>query len=136
MDNQRRDFLSVPGLDVTLLPPGTPINEPDITNAIIFIFAEWSGQSHTGWARLKAAAAAIPCNLPAITVCDIDEPLIQEFMRRAGNQPVTGAGETYWIRNGRVAAMLRAGVPGIIQEDVEEFLGRIAENGDRRQMVW
>jgi len=123
---QHREFLLIPGARVNLLPAGAPIDETSMTNDIVFSFVEWSAHARVSWLRLAAAAAAIHAeSLPPITVCNADEPLVQDFMRRAGDYPLAGIGEMYWVKNVRVTAKLKGGASTVILRDVEQFVSQI-----------
>jgi len=74
------------------------------THGIVFIYARWSGTAIHAWQTLTTALATLE-RLPAVVVVDADEfqpALANELL---GELP-QGKGETFWMKQGRIVAML------------------------------
>jgi hypothetical protein len=75
----------------------------DIGSAILFVLAPWSGQCIAAFKKLTERLANTPVP-PVVLVCDIDQ-LSSETSSLLGG--LRGVGETFWILDGKVVAMLR-----------------------------
>jgi hypothetical protein len=67
-------------------------------NAIVFIYARWSGTSTHAWRTLTATLATVE-RLPAVIVVDADEIQPHIASELIGTLP-QGKGETLWIKDG------------------------------------
>ena len=89
-------------LPETAIGEWTPGVLADIDRSILFVLATWSGPSLEALRKLTTALAGEP-NATAVLMVDIDK-LPAELTQQLG--PLRGAGETFWIRGGRVVAKL------------------------------
>lgn len=75
-----------------------------VRNAIIFIYARWSGTAIQAWRSLTKVLSSIE-RIPAVIVVDADELKPAIAIELLGHLP-QGKGETFWVKNGNRVAML------------------------------
>ena len=73
--------------------------------AVIFVYASWSAPAVLGFKHLCAVLSALPPVL--LVVVDADGQGAQDLWRLSGGAAFAGAGETFWVREGKIVAELR-----------------------------
>jgi hypothetical protein len=74
-----------------------------IGRGVLFLMAFWSGQSVRAFAKLTEVLAALPSDDLELVVVDVDgSAALYELPEFKGL--ITGAGETAWVRDGRIVA--------------------------------
>jgi hypothetical protein len=80
-----------------------------IGRGVLFLMAFWSGPSVRAFARLTEVLAALPSEALELVVVDVDgSAALYELPEFKGQ--VAGAGETAWVRDGRIVATSGLGV--------------------------
>ena len=79
-------------------------NLQDIKKGIVFIFAAWSGPSRIAFNNLTHLLTSFDLSSVDVFVLDNDFDLSGELWIRMFGHVFHGAGETLWIRNGKVVA--------------------------------
>ena len=89
-----------------IFPPDLPISADEITRGIIFVWATWSVPARQA---LEALAASLSSHTDfekiPLYIADNDAANTERFMATVG-QRRNGAGETFWIDDGAIAADL------------------------------
>jgi hypothetical protein len=80
---------------------------PELRRAVIFVFAAWSGPAVMAFKKLTRILATIDLGSLDVVILDIDCMRPEDVIRLFGHV-FHGAGETFWIRDGRVCAELSA----------------------------
>jgi len=88
----------------------------EVTDGIIFIYAQWSGTAIQSWRALTATIANLEFR-PLILVVDADDLEPALAIKLLGELP-QGNGETFWIKNGTTVARLA----GYREADTEALL--------------
>lgn len=102
---------------------------PDIRRAVVFIFAAWSGPAVIALRRLTRLLSTLDLDSLEVIIVDNDCMTGDEMIRLFGHV-FHGAGETMWVRNGRVFAELSAFLPEsepLVLGHTKELLGNRAD---------
>jgi hypothetical protein len=83
---------------------------PDIRVAVVFIFAAWSGPAVMALRRLTRMLSTLDLGSLDVIILDNDCMAVDDMIRVFGHV-FHGAGESLWIRDGRVVAELSATRP-------------------------
>ena len=121
-DDQCIERLRIPeGIRVRYLASSTPEVFASIERGVVFLMAWWSGPARSAWSELKQLLlkADGECLLEVV-VLDIDG--MTGFENCTLGPTVAGAGETTWVRNGKVLTrewMLWLGRPELVKANTE-----------------
>ena len=102
-----QSYISIDHKRLVLIPSGATFDICGIKRGILFILSKWSGASQLAFRALNKALVSVP-DLDGVylyiadTDCDETEKLIFEL----GDVP-GGAGETYWLVEGKVKYKLK-----------------------------
>ena len=78
---------------------------PDIRRAVVFVFAAWSGPAVIALRKITRLLSALDLDSVDVIILDNDCMTGDEMIRLFG-RVFHGAGETMWVRDGRVFAEL------------------------------
>jgi hypothetical protein len=76
---------------------------PDVRTGIVFIFAAWSGPAVMALRRLTALLSTLDLGSLDVVILDNDSMTGEDMIQLFGHV-FHGAGETLWVRDGRVVA--------------------------------
>lgn len=79
----------------------------DIRAGVVFVFAAWSGPAVMALRRLTRLLSTLDLGALDVVIVDNDSMTGEEMIRLFGHV-FRGAGETLWVREGRVVAELSA----------------------------
>lgn len=82
-----------------------------IRAGVLFVFAAWSGPAHVALRRVTRALSSLDLGSLEVVVLDNDGTTSEDMVRLFGHA-LSGAGETLWIRDGRIVAEEAACRPG------------------------
>jgi hypothetical protein len=108
LPNAYQSCLAIDQDRLALLPSEEAINLSSMKRGILFILAKWSGASQLAFRALNKALASLPeLDGLCLYVADTDSEKTQELFSFLGDVPA-GAGETYWLLEGKVQQKLSA----------------------------
>jgi len=75
-----------------------------IDRGVLFLMAFWSVPSVRAFAKLTEVLAALPSDALELVVVDVDGSAALDELPELKGQITAGAGQTAWVRNGRIVA--------------------------------
>ena len=81
-----------------------------IRAAVVFVFAGWSGPSYLALRRVTGLLSTLELGSLDVIILDNDSMTAEDMIRLFG-RAFYGAGETLWIRDGRLIAELSVNRP-------------------------
>jgi len=106
LSNTYRNLLQIPQNQVYILSPDDPIDLSAIKLGILFVLAKWSMASQKSFRTLNNVMKEFQEKLYfKLYIANTDDRQTEQFIVRNGDVP-SGGGETYWIKDGNIAAKM------------------------------